>query len=148
MLHNNCTKPWAAEVLTTFSTTVYPATKFSTTAIAFLCPCFYFRSMHIEIIQCPEEGTVYKRKDGLRITIGTHITLFFEDDVKLVLNIKTSLGNLSFPIPDNEDLRWLVSVILEGKFKHRPSTYEYVEAKLLKAEREYKAFLPWYKDEY
>ena len=103
--------------------------------------------MHIEIIQCPEHGTVYKRKDGLRITVGNYITLFFNENVKMMLKIKTSFGNLAFPLPDDEDLQWFSDVIVKGKFQHRPATYEYVEVKLVKNEKEYEAFLPWHKED-
>ena len=103
--------------------------------------------MFIEIIQCPEHGTVYKRKDGLRITVGNYITIFFDESVKLMLKIKTSFGNLAFPIPDDEDLHCFADAIAKGKFQHRPFTYEYVEARLVKDGIAYDAFLPWYKED-
>lgn len=108
---------------------------------------FYFRLMQIQVIQCPENGTVFKRQDGLRISIGNYITIFFADNVKLMFKIKTSAGHLAFPLPDDEDLYWFVNGIAKGKFQTRPSTYEYVEAKLIKEEAEYEAFIPWCKEE-
>ena len=136
-----------SQVITLLLHTVYPAQNFSNSAIDFNMQALYFRSMHIEIIQCPKHGIVYKRKDGLQITVGNYITLFFNESVELKLKITTSLGNLTLPLPDDEDLQWFLDAIAKGKFKNRPVTYEYVEARLVKDEKEYQAFLPWYKEE-
>lgn len=103
--------------------------------------------MHVDIIQCPELGTVFQRRDGLRITFGTHITIFFTDSVKLMLQMKTSEGNLAFPLPDDESLHWFLASITKGKFGNRPTTYEYLEAKMTKGGKDYHAFLPWHKEE-
>lgn len=99
--------------------------------------------MHVEIIQCPQYGTVFKRQDGLRFTFDAYVTIMFSESFKLMLKIKTSLGHLAFPIPDDETLHRFLDVVERGKFTRRPSTYEYVEAKLVKGNIEYEAYLPW-----
>lgn len=102
--------------------------------------------MHVEVIQCPQYGTVFKRQDGLRFTVDACVTIIYSESYKLKLNIKTSLGHLAFPIPDDETLQHFSDVVEKGKFTRRPSTYEYVEAKLVKGNIEYNAFLPWEKE--
>lgn len=99
--------------------------------------------MHVEIIQCPQYGTVFKRQDGLRFTFDAYVTIIFNESCKLMLKIKTSLGNLAFPLPDDESLHRFLEIVEKGKFCNRPSTYEYVEAKLVKGTIEYEAYFPW-----
>ena len=99
--------------------------------------------MHVEIIQCPQFGTVFKRQDGLRFTFDAYVTIIFNESNKLMLKIKTSLGNLAFPIPDDDTISGFLEIVEKGRFRKRPSTYEYVEAKLIKGNIEYDAFLPW-----
>jgi hypothetical protein len=101
--------------------------------------------MHVEIIQCPQFGTVFKRQDGLRFTFDAYVTIIFNDSNKLRLKIKTSLGNLAFPIPDDDTIHSFSEIVEKGMFRKRPSTYEYVEAKLIKGSIEYDAYLPWEK---
>jgi hypothetical protein len=60
-----------------------------------------------------------------------------------MLKVKTSLGHLAFPLPDDETIHGFLNVVEKGKLRNRPSTYEYVEAKLVKGCIEYEAFLPW-----
>lgn len=103
--------------------------------------------MHVEVIQCPQFGTVFKRQDGLRFTFDAYITIIFNESNKLMLKVKTSLGNLAFPIPDDETIHRFLDTVEKGKFRKRPSTYEYVEAKLVKGCIEYVAYLPWEKEE-
>ena len=108
---------------------------------------FYFRlPMHVEIIQCPQFGTVFKRQDGLRFTFDAYVTIIFNESHKLMLRIKTSLGNLAFPIPDDETIHRFLEIVERGMFRKRPSTYEYVEAKLVKGNIEYEEYLPWEKE--
>jgi hypothetical protein len=102
--------------------------------------------MHVEIIQCPKFGTVFKRQDGLRFTFDAWVTIIFSESSKLMFKIKTSLGHLAFPIPDDETIYRFLEVVERGKFRDRPSTYEYVEAKLVKGNIEYEAYLPWEKE--
>ena len=102
--------------------------------------------MHVEIIQCPQYGTVFKRQDGLRFTFDANVTIIFNESCKLKLKIKTSLGNLAFPLPDDDTMHRFLEVVERGKLSSRPSTYEYVEAKLVKGAIEYEAFLPWEKE--
>ena len=99
--------------------------------------------MHVEIIQCPQFGTVFKRQDGLRFTFDSYVTIIFNESEKLKLKIKTSLGHLAFPLPDDETISHFLEVVEKGKLMKRPSTYEYVEAKLVKGNIEYEAYLPW-----
>ena len=122
---------------------VFVARRFSISAIDFQATRFYFRPMHVEIIQCPQHGTVFKRQDGLRFAFDAHVTIIFNESYKLMLKIKTSMGHLAFPIPDDDTLKCFLQVVERGKFNQRPSTYEYVEAKLVKGSIEYDAFLPW-----
>jgi hypothetical protein len=63
-----------------------------------------------------------------------------------MLKIKTSLGNLAFPLPDDETIHCFLEIVEKGMFCKRPSTYEYVEAKLVKGNIEYEAYLPWQKE--
>lgn len=101
--------------------------------------------MHVEVIQCPQFGTVFKRQDGLRFTFDSYVTIIFNESNKLMLKLKTSLGNLAFPLPDDDTIHAFSEVIEKGRFGKRPSTYEYVEAKLVKGCIEYQAYLPWEK---
>jgi hypothetical protein len=102
--------------------------------------------MHVEVIQCPQFGTVFKRQDGLRFTFDAYVTIIFNESNKLMLKIKTSLGNLAFPLPDDETIHSYSEVIEKGRFGNKPSTYEYVEAKLVKGSIEYQAYIPWVKE--
>lgn len=102
--------------------------------------------MHVEVIQCPQFGTVFKRQDGLRFTFDAYVTIIFSESSKLKLKIKTSLGNLAFPLPDDDTIHRFTEVIEKGRFHKRPSTYEYIEAKLVKGAIEYEAYLPWEKE--
>jgi hypothetical protein len=101
--------------------------------------------MHVEIIQCPQFGTVFKRQDGLRFTFDADVTIIFSENARLKLKIKTSLGQLAFPLPDDDTINRFLEVVEKGKLMKRPSTYEYVEAKLVKGNIEYEAYLPWEK---
>ena len=102
--------------------------------------------MHVEIIQCPTNGTIFRRQDGLRFTFDAYITIIFNESHRLMLKVKTSLGHLAFPLPDDETIHRFLEIVEKGKFRHRPSTYEYVEAKLVKGNIEYDAYLPWEKE--
>ena len=102
--------------------------------------------MHVEIIQCPQLGTVFKRQDGLRFTFDNYVTIIFNESCKLKLKVKTSLGHLAFPLPDDLTIHQFLDVVERGKLRNRPSTYEYVEARLVKGCIEYEAFLPWERD--
>lgn len=102
--------------------------------------------MHVEIIQCPQLGTVFKRQDGLRFTFDSYVTIIFNESSRLMLKVKTSLGNLAFPLPDDDTIYRFLDTVEKGKFRNRPSTYEYVEAKLIKGNIEYEAYLPWEKE--
>lgn len=99
--------------------------------------------MHVEIIQCPQHGTVFKRQDGLRFTFDNYVTIIFNESCKLMLKVKTSLGHLAFPLPDDTTIHQFLDVVEKGKLRNRPSSYEYVEARLVKGCIEYEAFLPW-----
>jgi hypothetical protein len=99
--------------------------------------------MHVEIIQCPRLGTVFKRQDGLRFTFDNNVTIIFNETCKLMLKVQTSLGHLAFPLPDDDTMYRFLEIVEKGKLKNRPSTYEYVEARLVKGCIEYEAFLPW-----
>lgn len=99
--------------------------------------------MHVEIIQCPQFGTVFKRQDGLRFTFDAYVTIIFNESHQLMLKVKTSLGNMAFPLPDDETIHRFQEIVENGRFRQRPSTYEYVEAKLVKGCIEYEAYLPW-----
>ena len=99
--------------------------------------------MHVEVIQCPQFGTVFKRQDGLRFTFDSHVTIIFNENAKLMLKVKTSLGHMAFPLPDDDTIFRFSEIVERGKFRQRPSTYEYVEAKLVKGCIEYDAYLPW-----
>jgi hypothetical protein len=118
---------------------------FRKSAIDFQFLTAYFRTMHVEIIQCPQHGTVFKRQDGLRFTFDAYVTIIFNESHKLMLKVKTSLGHLAFPLPDDDTIHWFTETVERGKFRNRPSTYEYVEVKLVKGCIEYEAYLPWEK---
>ncbi|RYZ48276.1 MAG: hypothetical protein EOO14_22390 [Chitinophagaceae bacterium] len=60
-----------------------------------------------------------------------------------MLKVKTSLGHMAFPLPDDDTIFRFSEIIEKGKFSNRPSSYEYVEAKLVKGSIEYEAYLPW-----
>ena len=119
------------------------AQKFRITAIDLQCIAVYFRSMHVEVIQCPQHGTVFKRQDGLRFTFDSYVTIIFNESSRLMLKLKTSLGHMAFPLPDDDTIVHFTEIVERGKFRNRPSTYEYVEAKLVKGCIEYEAYLPW-----
>ena len=119
------------------------AKKFSSNAIDFQYTAFYFCPMHVEIIQCPQFGTVFKRQDGLRFTFDNYVTIIFNESSRLMLRVKTSLGHMAFPLPDDDTIFRFSEIIEKGKFSNRPSSYEYVEAKLVKGSIEYEAYLPW-----
>jgi hypothetical protein len=133
----------AGKVLPLGKPVVFVAARFSINAIDFQLAHFYFRPMHVEIIQCPQHGTIFKRQDGLRFAFDAYVTIIFNESYKLMLKIKTSMGHLAFPIPDDDTLKCFLQVVERGKFTKRPSTYEYVEAKLVKGSIEYDAYLPW-----
>lgn len=101
--------------------------------------------MHVEMIQCPENGTVFKRKDGISITVTNVVTVQFNNGSKLLLPMKTSEGNLTLPLPDDEYLLWFTDAISLGKFQKEPTTYEFVEARYQTNDLNLKAFLPWCK---
>jgi hypothetical protein len=120
---------------------------FRISAIDYQYGASYFRPMYVEIIQCPQYGTVFKRQDGLRFTFDAYVTIIFNESSKLMLKIKTSLGHMAFPIPDDDTIHRFLEVVEKGKLTQRPTTYEYVEAKVVKGSIEYNAYLPWDKPE-